>query len=117
MQRLEVSGAVRPIYGSLGVKRITDASSPVRKSVANECGVGRSTEKWLCQFPRYDLVVLLDIALHYFISRINWVNKTNKKMVITKTIFDSVNHTRFPKEDHLSDWARRDNKDTEGDRV
>ena len=23
MQRLEVSGAVRPIYGSLGVKRIT----------------------------------------------------------------------------------------------
>ena len=24
MQRLEVSGAVRPIYGSLGVKRLTD---------------------------------------------------------------------------------------------
>jgi len=23
MQRLEVSGAVRPIYGSLGVKRLT----------------------------------------------------------------------------------------------
>jgi NADH:ubiquinone oxidoreductase subunit 3 (subunit A) len=57
-----------------------DASSPVRKSVAYECGVGRSTEKWLCQFPRNYLVVLLDIVLHYFISRINWVNKiTNKK--------------------------------------
>jgi len=24
MQRLEVSGAVRPIYGSLGVKRLTN---------------------------------------------------------------------------------------------
>ena len=27
MQRLEVSGAVRPIYGSLGVKRLTSAAS------------------------------------------------------------------------------------------
>jgi hypothetical protein len=26
MQRLEVSGAVRPIYGSLGVKRLNDIS-------------------------------------------------------------------------------------------
>jgi len=34
-----------------------------------------------------------------------------------KTICDSVNHTRFPKEDHLPDWARRDNKVTKGDRV
>ena len=28
-----------------------------------------------------------------------------------------MNHTRFPKEDHLPYWARRDNKDTKGDRV
>ena len=28
-----------------------------------------------------------------------------------------VNHTRFPKEDHLTYWARRDNKVTKGDRV
>ena len=28
-----------------------------------------------------------------------------------------MNHTSFPKEDHLPDWARRDNKDTKGDRV
>jgi len=28
-----------------------------------------------------------------------------------------VNHTRFPKEDHLPDWDRRDNKFTKGDRV
>jgi len=39
------------------------------------------------------------------------------KKEITKTICDSVNHTRFPKEDHLPDWARRDNKDTKGDRA
>jgi len=34
-----------------------------------------------------------------------------------KTICDSVNHSRFPKEDHLPDWARRDNKVTKGDRI
>ena len=28
-----------------------------------------------------------------------------------------MNHTRFPEEDHLPDWARRDNKVTKGDRV
>jgi len=28
-----------------------------------------------------------------------------------------VNHTRFPKEDHLPDWARQDNNVTKGDRV
>jgi len=40
------------------------------KAVAYGSGVSGSTEKWLCQFPGNDLVVLLDIALHYFISRI-----------------------------------------------
>ena len=33
------------------------------RAVAYECGVSGSTEKWLCQFPRNDLVLLLDIAL------------------------------------------------------
>ena len=28
-----------------------------------------------------------------------------------------MNHTRFPKEDRLPDWARQDNKDTKGDRA
>ena len=28
-----------------------------------------------------------------------------------------MNHTRFPKEDHLPDWVRRDNKVTKGDGV
>ena len=32
-------------------------------------------------------------------------------------MFDSVNHTCFPKENHLPDWTRRDNKVTKGDRV
>ena len=30
---------------------------------------------------------------------------------------DSVNRTRFPKEDHLPYRARRNNKDTKDDRV
>ena len=33
MQRLEVSGAVRPIYGSLGVKRLTYSTLAVPESV------------------------------------------------------------------------------------
>jgi hypothetical protein len=36
---------------------------------------------------------------------------------MTKTIFDLLNHTRFPKEDHLSDWTRRDNQVKKGDCV
>ena len=28
-----------------------------------------------------------------------------------------MNHTRFPKEDHLPDWARRDNHVKKGDRI
>ena len=28
-----------------------------------------------------------------------------------------MNHTRFPKEDHLPDWARWDNKVMKGDRA
>jgi len=34
-----------------------------------------------------------------------------------KTVCDSVNHSRFPKEDHLPDWAWRDKNVTKGDRV
>ena len=104
-------------WSCIALKTKTDASSPVRKSVAYECGVGRSTGKWLCQSPRNGLVVLLDIALHYFISRINWVNKTTSKTEIIKTVCNSVNRTRFPKEDHLPYWACRDYKVTKGDRV
>jgi len=41
MQRLEVSGAVRPIYGSLGVKRLTGycASLTRRIKPGNHIGV------------------------------------------------------------------------------
>ena len=44
----------------------------------------------------------------------NW--NISEKTII-KTICDSVNHTRFPKEDHLPDRERRDNKVAKGDRV
>ena len=36
---------------------------------------------------------------------------------IIKTKYDSVNHARFAKEDHLPDWARWDDKFAKGDRV
>ena len=36
---------------------------------------------------------------------------------MTESIFDSVNHTRFPKEDHLPDWASQDKQVKKGDRV
>ena len=35
MQRLEVSGAVRPIYGSLGVKRLRNVNTPILRSRAS----------------------------------------------------------------------------------
>ena len=41
MERLEVSGAVRPIYGSLGVKRLT--TLPADKV----CGVGG---RWMNEY-------------------------------------------------------------------
>ena len=47
-----------------------DARNPVRiqsHTSVVKVGVQRSD----CQFPRNDLVVLLGIALHYIISRIN----------------------------------------------
>ena len=52
--------------------------------------------------------------LHYFISRINWLNKTKSRKEIIKTKCDSVKHTCFPKEDHLPNWARRDNEVMKG---
>ena len=39
MQRLEVSGAVRPIYGSLGVKRVKGKAHPRTGHKDTEGGV------------------------------------------------------------------------------
>jgi hypothetical protein len=50
----------------------------------------------------------------FFVSSIKLVNKQKET---TKTICDSVNHTRFPKEDHLPDWVCRDKHGNKGDRV
>jgi len=56
----------------------------------------------------FGLFNLIQCAFLFYSSKINWVNKTTSKNK-TKTICVSVNHTRFPKEDHLPDWAHRDN--------
>jgi hypothetical protein len=40
--------------------------------------------------------------------------KCTAKQWKTKTIFDSSNHTRFPKENHLPDCASRDNQVKKG---
>ena len=47
MQRLEVSGAVRPIYGSLGVKRLIYSSSGACDCVVNY-HIGRLVLSSLC---------------------------------------------------------------------
>ena len=39
MQRLEVSGAVRPIYGSLGVKRLNCTADNVRNGTSVVAGL------------------------------------------------------------------------------
>ena len=77
-----------------------------------------STEKWLCCFDKIWFGCLTWYSKTLFIlSTINWANKTINKEEIIKTKRDSVNHTRLPTEDHLPDWALRDNKVTKGDRL
>jgi len=44
MQRLEISGAVRPIYGSLGVKRLIEIFSHGN----------RRAQDFLCTFSEHD---------------------------------------------------------------
>jgi replication-associated recombination protein RarA len=41
MQRLEVSGAVRPIYGSLGVKRLSEINSKYMRKKKMDKYVGQ----------------------------------------------------------------------------
>ena len=59
--------------------------------------------------------VLFLIPLQCLNLFVKWVNKTIKK--ITETVCDSVNHTRFPKEDNLPDRALRENQVKKGDRL
>jgi hypothetical protein len=49
---------------------------------------------------KYDLVCVTGYSKTSLYIKNRMSKKTSKKE-ITKTIFDSVNHTRFPKEDHL----------------
>ena len=44
MQRLEVSGAVRPIYGSLGVKRLKNCSRVADAGAAPTHGAAKPRE-------------------------------------------------------------------------
>ena len=60
-----------------------------------------------------DLLLTL-YSMTFFVSSIKFVNKQKG---ITKTMCDSVNHTSFPKKDHLPDCASRDKKVKKGDRV
>jgi methionine aminopeptidase len=55
-------------------------------------------------YYKNDLVVELDTTcLSYIKNKMTKYKKTKSKKKITKTICDSVNHTRLPKEDHLPD--------------
>ena len=75
-----------------------------------------SIEKWLCQFPRNNLVVLLDIALHYIISRIIWVNKTTSKKGILKLYV--IKWTTPVSQKRITyHTERRGNRDKKGDCV
>ena len=46
MQRLEVSGAVRPIYGSLGVKRLIRILITMKNCVQGVCSAMLTTHIW-----------------------------------------------------------------------
>ena len=53
MQRLEVSGAVRPIYGSLGVKGLTEALNKI---------------KYITSKLKYNIPYIYNAVIHNFIS-------------------------------------------------
>ena len=61
MQRLEVSGAVRPIYGSLGVKRLTSW---------NPLGHSRPVTGllYLCVFIRLFFFFALYLLFSYYLT-------------------------------------------------
>jgi len=50
----------------------------------------------------------------FFVLNIKLVNKEKE---ITKTMYDSVNHIHFPKEDHLPDWIFQDKHGNKADHV
>jgi len=59
------------------------------------------------------------ICFWLYIARLSfvWSIKLVNKKKITKTMCDSLNHTRFLKEDHLPDWVCWDKHSNKGDRV
>jgi hypothetical protein len=93
------------------LKEITDAGSRGRKAVAYEHDVREC--QWL--FIEWNMICFwLYTARLFFVSSIKLVNKQKE---ITKTVCDSVNHTRFLKEDHLPDWVCRDKHGNKGNRA
>ena len=52
MQRLEVSGAVRPIYGSLGVKRLISSGRSKNHLKLNICVLEQGTAVKICGCSR-----------------------------------------------------------------
>ena len=50
MQRLEVSGAVRPIYGSLGVKRLSNFWSKMDSTISYEVSLNPKSSKPFISF-------------------------------------------------------------------
>ena len=68
MQRLEVRGAVRPIYGSLGVKRLRkleDTDTERRSTRSHSMDI--SFRKWLLTCRKIDLV-LMNKLKRYWVS-------------------------------------------------
>ena len=72
--------------------------------------------KWLWYFTGKQFRYLTG-SQHALYIRNKWIYKSASKKKITKTICDSVNHTRLPKDVLLPDWTHRDNKGKKGDGV
>jgi hypothetical protein len=69
----------------------------------------------MTMFIEWNLICFgLYVTRLFFVSSIKLVNKQKE---ITKTVCDSVNHTRLLKEDHIPDCVYRDKHGNEGDRV
>ena len=86
MQRLEVSGGVRPIYGSLGVKRLTSGD---KQRTYRKCYGPRTVTKFLL-FWHIPIVNLLHFLIMFgYVTNVQnyWVlqNKSRDKWVPVTT--------------------------------
>ena len=97
MQRLEVSGAVRPIYGSLGVKRLIRSTYTPTQVRPRYSPLPRNT----CKQQQFFLIFKQNICIYH--KNRKCILYTIQYIATIKAVFKSLHlNLRFTKKDLLS---------------